>query len=246
MSKFFRKLRQGNLSNKKIGSYLIYAIGEILLLVIGILIAVSINNKNEQNKLNLQLSSYKKSLFLELEEDVTNLKDLQKSLESKRSSIINYVDYFNSNEPNTNVLWGKLDSVNYSRTAFYTVSYTIEDLITTGNLSLLTEEEKNTILKLKNIHERFLYYETETIENITLYEVELKKKTDLMFMLGYSGKPHVSVGDWRHDLDSEQFRILNNTIAESLKLYDFQQELYQTLIEETQFLMTLLNRQKNL
>jgi len=41
MIKFFRKIRQKLLIENKFSKYIIYAIGEILLVVIGILIAVS-------------------------------------------------------------------------------------------------------------------------------------------------------------------------------------------------------------
>ena len=50
MIKFFRKIRQNLLSEGKTGTYLKYAIGEIILVVIGILIALSINNWNEDRK----------------------------------------------------------------------------------------------------------------------------------------------------------------------------------------------------
>ncbi|WP_406683401.1 DUF6090 family protein [Seonamhaeicola sp. MEBiC1930] len=50
MIKFFRKIRQKLLSENKFSKYLIYAIGEIILVVIGILIALQINNWNEENK----------------------------------------------------------------------------------------------------------------------------------------------------------------------------------------------------
>ncbi len=48
MIKFFRKIRQKMLIENKFSKYLIYAIGEIILVVIGILIALQINNLNEQ------------------------------------------------------------------------------------------------------------------------------------------------------------------------------------------------------
>ena len=55
MIKFFRKIRQNLLSEGKIGKYFKYAIGEIILVVIGILIALQLNNYNETlNQNNLE------------------------------------------------------------------------------------------------------------------------------------------------------------------------------------------------
>ncbi|MDZ7614451.1 MAG: DUF6090 family protein [Flavobacteriaceae bacterium] len=50
MLKIFRHIRQKLIEENKIGSYLKYAIGEITLVVIGILIALQINNWNENRK----------------------------------------------------------------------------------------------------------------------------------------------------------------------------------------------------
>jgi hypothetical protein len=47
MIKFFRKIRQKKLMDNKFSKYLLYAIGEIILVVIGILIALQINNWNQ-------------------------------------------------------------------------------------------------------------------------------------------------------------------------------------------------------
>ena len=48
MIKFFRKIRYNLMEHNKTGKYLKYAVGEIVLVVIGILIALSINNWNQQ------------------------------------------------------------------------------------------------------------------------------------------------------------------------------------------------------
>lgn len=50
MIKFFRKIRYDLMEKNKTGKYLKYAFGEIILVVIGILIALSINNWNENRK----------------------------------------------------------------------------------------------------------------------------------------------------------------------------------------------------
>ncbi len=58
MIKFFRKIRQNLLMENKTGKYFKYAIGEIVLVVIGILIALQINNWNENRKENRKAESY--------------------------------------------------------------------------------------------------------------------------------------------------------------------------------------------
>ena len=66
MIKFFRNIRQNLLNEGKITKYLKYAIGEIVLVVIGILIALQINNWNEGRKEKLLENNLKKNLYNEL------------------------------------------------------------------------------------------------------------------------------------------------------------------------------------
>ena len=47
MINFFRRIRKNLLSENKVSKYLLYALGEILLVVVGILIALQVNNWNE-------------------------------------------------------------------------------------------------------------------------------------------------------------------------------------------------------
>ena len=84
MIKFFRKIRYNLMETGKTGKYLKYAIGEIILVVIGILIALSINNWNENRKLQSEelnlLADIKTNLdvtLLELQNDtISNGKDV--------------------------------------------------------------------------------------------------------------------------------------------------------------------------
>ncbi len=62
MIKFFRKVRQRLLSENKFSKYVLYAIGEIILVVIGILIALSINNWNENRKDSIEEKAILESL----------------------------------------------------------------------------------------------------------------------------------------------------------------------------------------
>jgi hypothetical protein len=72
MIKFFRKIRQNVLSEGKTGKYFKYAIGEIVLVVIGILIALQINNASQQNTNRKQVETILKSIFYDLESDMAS------------------------------------------------------------------------------------------------------------------------------------------------------------------------------
>jgi len=65
MLKFFRKIRQKLLAENKFSKYLIYAIGEIVLVVIGILIALQINNWNQKRTQRLEEQSIVKNIHAE-------------------------------------------------------------------------------------------------------------------------------------------------------------------------------------
>jgi hypothetical protein len=79
MIKFFRKIRQKNLTENKFGKYLTYVIGEIILVVIGILIALQINNSNERKKEEQILNGIYSIIVEDLKNDIDELNDMLKT-----------------------------------------------------------------------------------------------------------------------------------------------------------------------
>lgn len=73
MIKFFRKIRKKLLMENNTGKYFKYAIGEIILVVIGILIALQINNWNEQRKERIQEKIFLKRFEVELKTNIENI-----------------------------------------------------------------------------------------------------------------------------------------------------------------------------
>ena len=73
MIKFFRKIRYDLMKTGKTTKYLKYAIGEIVLVVIGILIALQINNWNETRKDRIQEKKFLMRLIDELETDIEQI-----------------------------------------------------------------------------------------------------------------------------------------------------------------------------
>lgn len=96
MIKFFRKIRQNLLSEGKISTYLKYGFGEIILVVIGILIAVQINNWNIK-----QQNEQKEILYLtRLTTNLGSDKKLYQSIMSKDSLLINKLKEVQNDLPN--------------------------------------------------------------------------------------------------------------------------------------------------
>lgn len=87
MIKFFRKIRQNMIKENKISKYMLYAIGEIILVVIGILIALQINNWNEKRLNENKIISILKEVQNDLKEDILKSKELFSYYE-ERDSII--------------------------------------------------------------------------------------------------------------------------------------------------------------
>ena len=71
-------MRQSNLSEGKTSKYVKYAIGEIVLVVIGILIALQINNWNENRKEKRQELKQLKALKLEFEKNLVTFDSITK------------------------------------------------------------------------------------------------------------------------------------------------------------------------
>ena len=86
MIKFFRKIRQNLLSENKFSKYLIYAIGEIILVVIGILIALAINNWNQEKIIKDEEIAILKAM----ETDFLETKNRIKKTIRNQKTVVNY------------------------------------------------------------------------------------------------------------------------------------------------------------
>lgn len=91
MFKFFRRIRQNLLQQGKLKNYFLYSIGEIILVVIGILIALQINNWNENRKLKAEQQLIYQNLLEEfklLDPTFKGSMDKSKSIRNATQTIV--------------------------------------------------------------------------------------------------------------------------------------------------------------
>ena len=160
MIKFFRRIRQSLLSENKVSKYLIYAIGEIILVVIGILIALQVNNWNQSNQQKVIEQTYLTNLLSDLRDQQSSI-EIQLKEEQFFFETAGYIiKDFEKNKTLT------LDSTFFSRASelrsrktFVITDPTYTDLISSGNINIL----QNSNLKDKLIK---YYQELERIEKV--------------------------------------------------------------------------------
>jgi len=92
MIKFFRRIRQQLLTDNKFSKYLLYAIGEIFLVVVGILIALSINNWNEERITNEKEQHALLEIKSDLEHNISRLNYVISDPEEGIESIMETID----------------------------------------------------------------------------------------------------------------------------------------------------------
>jgi len=99
MIKFFRRIRQGLVEEGNMKKYLIYAIGEILLVMVGILLALQVNNWNEQRKRKKEEIIYLQNFLSDLRIDVKRF-ELSKAIMQKAKNSTNFLlDYMEKDLP---------------------------------------------------------------------------------------------------------------------------------------------------
>ena len=79
MIKFFRRIRQKLITDGKLSKYLVYALGEIALVMIGILLALQVNNWNEERKSVNQENLALVDLYREFAQSITDLESMQET-----------------------------------------------------------------------------------------------------------------------------------------------------------------------
>ena len=148
MIKFFRKIRQKLLSENKFSKYLIYAIGEIVLVVIGILIALQINNWNESKKTALEEQALLKDLQIDLLLNHEQLKDKQEHLlRVQTNTKILANDYLNKELNQQMILRAdSLVGLLQSRATFDPNEGIVNELISSGKLRSLENKELRNFL----------------------------------------------------------------------------------------------------
>lgn len=147
MIKLFRKIRQNLLMENKTGKYFKYAIGEIVLVVIGILIALQINNWNEKRLEGIQEKMTLSNLNEEFQDNLKDLDSINLNLLSTMGTIELLFSKFKEEHSQNGVK--NLDSIialTFTSPTWKPSDFILNDLKNSGGLSKLKSSELRKLL----------------------------------------------------------------------------------------------------
>lgn len=163
MIKFFRHIRHSLINQSQMGKYFKYAIGEILLVVVGILIALWINNLNTERQLQKEKSTLLVSLEQELNENEIEFKNRVKLLTKANLNLIKVLN-FSANENNTI----DLDSLkHYVKEAITVPAIDLNNSIlnstkSSGKFNLLSQDIVSSFTEYETAINNYLEFISET------------------------------------------------------------------------------------
>ncbi len=230
------------LTENKFSKYLIYAIGEIILVVIGILIALQINNLNEQNKKEELRESYVNSLKKDLESDVVLLEKQISQFELELKIHASLSERLSASNATFDTI---IKIARYEFLPFFSPSNnlnfnTYNALISTGNLDLLQP----------SLRERIQKHNAEQIETLEVIELNFKLCAELGYKYtndypinfdfnAINGKQMNSV--WEQINENKLKTNLNGILTNKITNYNMTNLMRQRLVEKTKILIEEIN-----
>jgi hypothetical protein len=169
MIPFFRKIRKTLADDNKPIKYFRYAIGEIVLVVIGILIALQINNLNETKKEQAITNLYLSGFVSDLKKDRTQLDNLINVRKRQGASAKALHHMIETNDYDLDSFYGHYYYL-FPFHRFIPNSNTLEEVLNSSHLRFITNEGiKNRLLDLRNEYKTIQLIEEHIYEDRSVY-----------------------------------------------------------------------------
>lgn len=201
-----------NTFKKKWTEYLL----EILVIVIGILVAFSLNNWNENRKIKLKSQIYISKIINDLMVDTLNINTLFEKGNAYKVNTMNYFFFFNQgNVPLDNLIDSSKEvSAGYLR--YIPANQTFLDMQSSGNTNLLNETQRSVLIKLSSEQDQ-LQIIIEKVISSSINESDKRNK-----YMGYPDDFFDKLGKSVSENSKLQWLIHKHLdLSKRLQLYDY-------------------------
>ena len=232
MLRFLRKARQSLIDEKKVSSYILYALGEIFLVVIGILIALEINNWNEERQRR--------------QKELTSYENIKEQISSDGEQLLREIDfntgYFTQFQFGLDIIerqdrssidtlgWIAHNLLNYSD--FDKQGNIYETIVNSGQLELLHNHD--IINGLRSLEDQYLYINR--MENIH-YDAIMKYVIPAISRAVIISDGQVERPDILYSFE------FKNMILALLRIMQEKNDVYQRAVDQINSLIALITEE---
>ena len=253
MLRFFRRIRQNLLAEKKFTKYLFYAFGEIILVVIGILIAFAINNANQKRLTVKNEVTYLMGLKEEFQTSKLKLKELIAVNQDNYNGAKQILAY--TGDPSAVPSEEEFSKVLYSTfstdIAFNPNNSLLQEIINSGNLKNLSNPElriqlTNWISTIEDIRRQEEELGIQRIKVLDMFRTNDYSLRTIFEKAGVSesiGLPSTDVTESNLSLlDSKEFE--NNVLMFIVTSYATEEVHYRPLMQDLDKILKLIDGTK--
>ena len=246
MLRFLRKLRYRLLTENRFSKYLLYAIGEILLVVIGILLALQINTWNEERTLRKKERLYLKEIQTNLQDDLANVRysiDFNTQKDSVIVACLNTILTANTDLEAMQVIGSNMPLLaEYS--VFTQNRVAFDNMLSAENIDLISGDTLRTLLSEYYADRNLLEGTQERVKDLTRIFVDnvtpmLMTRENIQRAMGVESE-FVSANDQNFRtnqvLFGDLFGMKKNIESHSLYLWGYQQSIENLLQRADKFL----------
>ncbi|QIE58987.1 hypothetical protein G5B37_05250 [Rasiella rasia] len=226
MIKFFRKIRQRLLSENKFSKYLIYAVGEIVLVVIGILIALQVNNWNENRIIKRTEVKYLTELSEAIDLDIIDLKSNINNSQKTIESIDLLLNHFENKLPYNDSL-----NIHFTRSSLFTnliTNSSVYEKLTSIGLDVISNDSlQKSIVRYYEYSSPYLRKNEEVIVN-PHHNLSVRPTMIEKFSYSWLLKPAIPNSFEALQTDSAYLSLLTTT----KEIIAFKQRMSKDLLKE--------------
>lgn len=251
MIQFFRKIRQRMIKDNKASKYLLYAIGEIILVVIGILIALQINDWSGAQKLERTNVMLMERMQEELQLNIDRLQYLDTEYHHKGepygyTPILARIDtgltYINEGLDEVRMIWMLSQSTFFAGGRYNMSNSVYQEILSSGRFySLGPDTLTNQIQRYYQLIDREELYAEDY--NATALEAWRECKygsNELQADYDYKGPEALAEHQWYLDEQSHDYIDLKTAMRESYKTTERNRRHAWTMIAEAESLKEAL------
>ena len=206
------------------------ALAEIALIFVGITLAVTFQNWNENRKDGILKSGYYDRLLAEVKQDIFDIEAITQYNKVRLESILKFFKYLDENtRPSPDSIQQYVEDISYHMNSYVPNENTYQELISTGNIKLLNTDIRERLLRLSQMHAYVDRTQQSFMQRYDNRRDQMAEVIDESVFYEIRKRPDAALVKWQRNINSEGFKRYSNLLAVRVTIANTLIEIYGSL-----------------